>query len=100
MMEKKGGGSENDFWSNRKHFTATGSGNLWRGGLHTRTMDMQVLCDYSVKRYQSAKSTTNSTQQSPMTETDELHTQNDLPPKKTLRHTAVVEASNHNAKES
>jgi hypothetical protein len=35
-----------------------------------------------------------------MRETDELHVQNGLPLKKTLRHTAVVEASNHNAEES
>ena len=73
----------------------------WReGGPHTKTMDLQVLCDYSVKRYWSAKFTPNSSQQSPMRETDELHAQNGLPPKKTLRHTAVVEASYHNAEES
>jgi hypothetical protein len=35
-----------------------------------------------------------------MRETDELHAQNGLPPKKTLRHIAVVEASNHNTEES
>jgi hypothetical protein len=71
-----------------------------RGGLHTKTMDMQGLCDCSVKRHRSAKSTPNSSQQSPMRETDELHIQNGLPPKKTLRHTAVVEVSNHKAEES
>jgi len=29
-------------------------------GLHPKTMDMQVLCDYSVKRYRSAKCTPSS----------------------------------------
>jgi len=63
-------------------------------------MDTQVLYDYSVKRYRSAKSTPNSSQQSPMRKKDELHTQNGLTPKKTLRHTSFVEASNRNAEES
>jgi hypothetical protein len=85
-------GSENDFRSNEKHFTATGSGNLWNaeanvlmGGALTyknagHATTMWLLCQ---KRSVSHTYITLIATFSAEEDTDELDTQHGLPPKKT-----------------